>query len=437
MSAHHRADVVILGGGMSGLAAADTLRDHDVIVIEKEPSVGGRMHSERLDGRGPWGNYGAQMITAERVTVVRLARQAGCVLIPVKWAHVLERARLTFQGMRVEQAAQDELRQTIARLEAEQAVPRDPKLPELDEQSFGHWLGEVHDSVREFWEDWSQGLADASIDAISLYAALCLWGDQRVSPWTGDHVPFHDLGDCIVEGGTGEIGRALGEHLPGVFLTGTEVLECVPDQGGYLIRAHDGDGSVEIHANQVVSALPAPVVLAIGTWLPEWKRSVLASVRYGRFLVTPIWVSPANERCTWQSAEGYRAGQIYTPPAFPLRTPGDVDTEGACYQSWVNDRDAGGIWDDSDDSIRTGVRAAFLKRFPEYEDRIQMIGVKRWQYGLPTMSPGRMGVMDQLIAPVDGMHFCGDYTGVANLEGAAVSGIRAAQGVSASSRLDI
>ena len=84
----------------------------------------------------------------------------------------------------------------------------------------------------------------------------------------------------------------------------------------------------------------APTVLKLAGLLPQGKRDALAAVTYGRFLVTPIWVTPANRRSSWQPSEDYRPDQTYALPAFPLRTPSDPEQAGACYQSWVNDRDA-------------------------------------------------------------------------------------------------
>jgi protoporphyrinogen/coproporphyrinogen III oxidase len=422
-------DVVVIGGGIAGLAAAYTLRDEDVVVLEREPSVGGRTYSEQVDGL--WGNYGAQMITSERVTVVSLASDVGCELLSVQWAHVLERARLAFQGMRVGGDAAAQLQEVIRRLEAEQADPRPLTDPSIDATSFGAWLGNVDPSVRAFWEDWSQGLANASVDEISLYAALSLWGDQRVSPWrsASAEIPRHAYGDCVVAGGTGELGRALGAALGDRVLTNTKVTELRPRRGGYTILARRDGAETELHARRVICALPAPLVLDIAGWLPAAKRDALGSVSYGRFIVTPIWVSRDGEPPRWRAAEPHRPEQTYALRAFPLRTPGDPDRDGACYQSWVNDHAARAIWDDSDESIRSGVASAFLRRFPAYEDRIARIGVKRWHYGLPKLSPGRMQAMSEITAPIGDVHFCGDYTGIANLEGAATSGIRAARAI--------
>src|SRR4051812_17804216 len=45
-----RCDVVIIGGGPSGLAAADELKTSDFLLLEKEDHVGGNSFSESWEG---------------------------------------------------------------------------------------------------------------------------------------------------------------------------------------------------------------------------------------------------------------------------------------------------------------------------------------------------------------------------------------------------
>jgi hypothetical protein len=56
-------DVIVIGAGISGLICAQQLRQagFDVTIVEKSPSVGGRMSTRRL--QGTWVDHGTQYIT--------------------------------------------------------------------------------------------------------------------------------------------------------------------------------------------------------------------------------------------------------------------------------------------------------------------------------------------------------------------------------------
>lgn len=81
----HETDVIIVGAGMAGLAAAATLRQRGLraVVLEESHRVGGRAYtSHPPELGGDWFDHGAMWLhTAERNPLVPIARAAGETLL--------------------------------------------------------------------------------------------------------------------------------------------------------------------------------------------------------------------------------------------------------------------------------------------------------------------------------------------------------------------
>src|SRR5689334_11505806 len=74
-------DVIVVGGGIAGLAAAWDLRNRDVVVLEAAARYGGRIRSE---SRGDhWLNVGAHVFAGAGSASDRLIRDTGVDVLPV------------------------------------------------------------------------------------------------------------------------------------------------------------------------------------------------------------------------------------------------------------------------------------------------------------------------------------------------------------------
>jgi oxygen-dependent protoporphyrinogen oxidase len=420
-----RLDLAVLGGGVAGLTAAYLLRDLDLEVLDAAAHVGGRTKSLQQPD-GVWLNQGAQYVSTDRVKVVELADQVGAALRTDDNLEEYWRGLYPDDG-----AARAEIEACVERIQTEQLDRRPATLPELDDQPLDAWLGDVRPGTRAFFDRWCQIMNAGSSVEISLYGALWLWGDQRSTPWIDRPVPRHDRGDCVFEGGTNEFTKALARAAGGRVSLGSRVRSVRADDGGYLVAYEDERGAQELWARRIVSALPAPVALEVLDGLPGWKRQALGDVRYGRFLTTNVVIAPKDAPPTEPPLTSARSDVLYNLDAFVIKTPGDLDQEGGCYHSIVGDPTARVLWDDPDHTIKTGVLRALLALHPEYRHRIRRLEVQRWPHGMPLYSIGRMKTYDLLGEAVGGVHFCGDYTWASNMEGAALSGERAATQVRA------
>jgi protoporphyrinogen/coproporphyrinogen III oxidase len=419
-------DVVVVGGGLAGLAAAQRLRQFDIEVIDAAGWIGGRTRSVKLPD-GPWINFGAQYITEDRPNVVELADSFGIELLKSEMFEDYYRLLLP-----TDPVARKEAEAGIRRIEAEQSKPRPLTLPELDEQSFADWLGPMSEEAADYFDRITLLMNCASTVDLSMVGGLWVWGDQRTSPWNTPDIPHHDRGELVVAGGTSEFAKALARAIDGRVSLNTRAQSVRPDGDGYVVEATGPAGPRTIRARRVVCALPGPIAARVVEDLPGWKLDALRAVRYGRWISTPIVVAPAGAETGSYPLVASRPRVRYNADGFMARTPTDADTEGACFHSFMADAAARVVWDDPDDSIKSGAVRMFLEAFPAYANRIAKVELHRWEFGHPQYVRGLMKHFPLLATPVGGVSFAGDYTWQANMEGAVLSGWRAAEQVQAS-----
>jgi oxygen-dependent protoporphyrinogen oxidase len=419
-------DVVILGGGLAGLAAAQRLNHLDLEILDAADWIGGRTRSVRLPN-GPWLNFGAQYITEDRPVIVELADSLGVELIHSEMFEDYYRLLLP-----EDPAARAETEAGIKRIEEAQSQPRPLASPELDDVSFADWLGPMSEAAADYFDRITLLMNCASTVDLSVVGGLWVWGEQRTSPWNTADIPHHDRGELVVAGGTSELARALAAASGGRVSLRTRVTSVRDDGDGYLVSAVGPDGERSLHARRVVCALPGTVAARVFPDLPGWKLDALRAVRYGRWISTPIVVTPADQPAVPYPLVASRPLVRYNCDSFMARTPTDFDKEGGCHHSFMADPAARVVWNDPDESVKSGAVRMFLQAHPEYANRIARVELHRWEFGHPQYVRGLMKHFPLLAEPVGGIAFAGDYTWQANMEGAVRSGQRAGDQVLAS-----
>ena len=318
-------DVVVVGAGIAGLTAATRLQDLDVLVLEAEDRVGGRIKSER---RGDyWVSVGAHMFPGAgigrrrprgRVRARDAADQrephgarlqghdphgrAGGAL-PVPGTDVARRPRLV--GPR---RAQDPPRR--GRVQPARA-PRCPARPRptcgsrllafLGDRSFAEYTGKLRPEAAALFRAVVNRLT-AEPDEISAGCVVALFAHV----WSEGGVV---LGRNL-RGGASLLPETLAARLGDRVVTGATVREVAPQDGSVRVRFERGGGEEEVVARCAIVTAPAPVARAMISNLPEETAAALDAIVYGPFVVGGIVTGETRAHAVGRSVLRPRRRQV-------------------------------------------------------------------------------------------------------------------------------
>ena len=421
-------DVVVVGGGLAGLAAAWHLRDLDVLVLEAEDRVGGRIRSEARDGL--WLNLGAhvfagpgtasgRLIDETRVTAMPVPGHLAAVALggrvvaggrvgtyPMRLPMSLRsRASLIRAGIRLRLAVR-RYAAIAAELPGEDAADTQRRiLEQLDDRSFSDFIGPL----------------PADVDAI-IRATLNRSSGEPEELAAGYGIGYFHLvwsrGEGLSRNILGGPSRLIEALAHGPIVTAARVTQVREDGGGVVV----GHARGEVRARSAVVATPAFVTREIVQDLPAETAAALGAVRYGPYVVGAFLVDEA-EPMPWQGlyalATPGRSFSMLFNTANVLGRGGSL----MVYAAAGGARALEGI-DDAD--VRDRFLADLDEVFPHTRRFVREVVIQRWPSGLPYAAVGRARLQGPLTRPLGRIHLAGDYLGTKYTETAAQTGEAAA-----------
>ncbi|MEU9195382.1 protoporphyrinogen oxidase [Streptomyces hundungensis] len=273
--------VVVIGGGISGLAAAWELRDRaEVTVVESDAKVGGKLRTGTLAGVAV--DEGAESVMALRPEAVELAEAVGLgrtltdpapapvtvwtrdALRPMPAGHVLgipaDPTALAGTGLLSDAG--------LARLCAE---PDRPPTPVTEDVAIAAYLSERigREAVDRLVEPLLGGVYAGRTDELSLRSAMpgaagiAERGEPLLASLRGRPRP---RGSFVrgIEGGTGRLPLAVARASGARVLTGTTARALEPTaSGAWRVHAVTADGPLLLTADAVILAVPAFAAAAL------------------------------------------------------------------------------------------------------------------------------------------------------------------------------
>ena len=394
--------VVVVGAGLAGLAAADTIvrGGAEVVVLEARDRVGGRVHTKELPN-GALVELGAEFVLPGNTHVAALAERLGLRLAPKGMRYGDREPR---GGLGVERAG---LLSALALVESALRARR-PDAPPL--------------SARAFLD--SLALEPGAREAIlARLEVSCAASADRVAAETLAGVAAHSEEDCPgVAGGNQRIALRLAEELGSVVCLRSRVERIEWSRRGVRVSAAGG----ELEADRAILAVPACVVsrIALAPGLPAHVAAALGRVEYGHAakLFVPLAARPPA------------SAVLSVPERYWSWTAagadGEIQSVASCFAgsahalAGLGVRDGPGAWLESLARLRPDLALEPAGAVLSTWDDDPLAGAA---YSLRTAAgPGE----DAFRLPDGPLHVAGEHSAGpyhALMEGALRSGVRAAQ----------
>ena len=439
-------EIAIVGAGIAGLAAAWSLRDRDLIVLESADRVGGRIYS--LPRPPYWLNLAAHVFPPPSTALGRLITEVGLetAVIPgdamAVWLNgklasggrpetyplrlplsLRGRISLSRAGLKIRRAVPDYLELANPRSAETPVDVRARLLAYRDDTTFADFLGPLHPDVHSLLRA-ATNRASAEPEELSAGAGVA----HFAAVFSGSASLY--LRNII--GGSSRLPEAIAAALGDRVILGAHVDAAVPTPSRVEIDYTCGGKPHTLVAREVVVATPAYVASKLVKGLDDDALAALAKVTYGPYVVAGL-LTREHERMPWDDiyaiAVSGKSFNMFFNTVNTLRG-GTERQPGGSLTVYGASNGARTLLELSDAEVRNRFFEDLHDLFPVLPDIVEECVLQRWETGIPYSAPGRHSVQQTLERLAQTVSLAGDYLGErGGMEMAALSGIEAAMAV--------
>ncbi len=289
-----KAAIVIIGGGVAGLAAAYFLRGQDFLLLEKEDHFGGNAYQEEFAGQ-PFATGSAYAYRNDYGD--QLAAELGLKLLPVNNPDPTI-VKKTFVPDTWKSGINDlpypkEVRESFRKFRDDQLkIKLRERLAELDSEPFTKYTEGYAPEIQQWWDGYGPSNWGATTQDTSAYLGIASLqdiasggADQRV----------------ILPGGLGCITQKLVEVLQPQYkerlLGNATVVSVVPEKDEVRVTYYREGKLATIAAKAVIVCVPKLIASRLIANLPAEQKAAMQRTRYAPYpVVNLIFDKPVYNR---------------------------------------------------------------------------------------------------------------------------------------------
>ena len=427
--------VLILGGGMAGLTAADVLvrAGHDVTIVEAQTRVGGRVQTFREPfSEGLFAEAGAMRIPKTHRLTRAYIERFGLSTVPFTMNNPRGYVRLMGSQKRAEDYHLDD--PVMARWEAALA----PLLERIERDGEAGWeaveAANDHYSLREFLE--VSGFSENDIEVLSL-----LTGMEPLLNTAFMEVVREEQGKWFtdvdtIEGGMDRLPKAFLPSLKGRIRFGARVCRIEEKASGVEVTCESAAGTTRYAAARVIVTLPFGVLRHIEI-VPGLSREKERAIRQLNYDASTKILLQCRRRF-WEEDDGIIGGATVTD--LPIRSmyypdQGRETGRGVILASytWAQDAERWASLEPHRRLEEAIENVALIH--PQILQEFEAGAVKVWQEdpfacgAFALFEAGQQTLLYADIIRAEGrLHFAGEHASLAHawIQGAIESGLRAA-----------